>query len=79
MKSIHWKYQKRMLMSEEDSITENQIEKKESVTKAFTKLVNELKQFEINNQKDYTNLSKVAKSLLNDLEKLRSTWSDANE
>jgi hypothetical protein len=81
MKSTHWKYQRRMLMSEdeEDSITENQIEKKESVTEAFTKLVTELKQFEINNQEDHTNLSKVAKSLLNDLEKLRSTWSNTNE
>ena len=53
--------------------------KKESVTEAFTKLVTELKQFEINNQEDHTNLSKVAKSLLNDLEKLRSTWSNTNE
>ena len=81
MKSIHWKYQRRMLMAEDedDSITENQTKQDDSVLVAFTNLVSELKKVEVNNPKEHTNLSKVAKSLIDELEKLRSIWSNTDE
>ena len=45
MKSIHWKYQQRMMISEEEDQGETEMKSKQrdSVTEAFTVLISELK------------------------------------
>jgi hypothetical protein len=78
MKSIHWKYQRRMLMSEEEDQSETEMKSKQrdSVTEAFTVLISELKKIEINNNQDQLNNSNDATSFINELEKLKSNWTN---
>lgn len=78
MKSIHWKYQQRMMMSEEEDQGETEIKSKQRdpVTEAFTVLISELKIIEINNNQDQLSNSNVATSLIKELKKLKSNWTN---
>ena len=78
MKSIHWKYQRRMLMSEEEDQSETEMKSKQidSVTEAFIVLISELKKIEINNNQDQLSNSNDATSFINELEQLKSNWTN---
>jgi hypothetical protein len=78
MKSIHWKYQQRMMMSEEEDQGETEMKSKQrdSVTEAFTVLISELKKIQINNNQDQLSNSNVATSLIKELKKLKSNWTN---
>ena len=78
MKSIHWKYQQRMMMSEEEDQGETEMKSKhrDSVTEAFTVLISELKKIELNNNQDQLSNSNVATSLIKELKKLKSNWTN---
>ena len=76
MKSIHWKYQRRMLMSDEEDFNETEVQtnQKRIVNEAFASLISELRKFEQlcneDNLKSPINLG----NLINELEKLESDW-----
>jgi hypothetical protein len=67
-----------MLMSEEEDQSETEMKSKQrdSVTEAFTVLISELKKIEINNNQDQLNNSNDATSFINELEKLKSNWTN---
>tara|TARA_B110000503_G_scaffold143210_1_gene243239 strand:- start:3165 stop:3374 length:210 start_codon:yes stop_codon:yes gene_type:complete len=67
-----------MLMSEEEDQSETEMKSKQidSVTEAFIVLISELKKIEINNNQDQLSNSNDATSFINELEKLKSNWTN---
>ena len=76
MKSIHWKYQRRMLMSDEEDFNETEVQtnQKRIVNEAFASLISELRKFEQLCNEDNLKSPINPGNLINELEKLESDW-----